>query len=174
MATSFQARLAAKQNKLSQKLIGNSIRLSGTITDVIRIKAVRTMQQDLVSRTVEDLEVIEMIFPAMANIPMHRFIKNGASYQAVFAKEENVEPFKCFIPSTYQIDQDDIVVKFFDNPAGDEPWLLILQVKDSFGVFGARSIIWSAVSLTYYDELLPEQLIQYCRDIANRRKDLRW
>lgn len=174
MVTSFQSRLAAKQNALAKKLTDNSIRLAGAVTDVIRIKSTYTLQQDLSSRTIEGLDVVELIFPSLAKIPMRRFIKNGASYQAVFAKEADVEPFECFVPSSYNIDRDDLIVKFYDNPTGDEPWILVLQVKDMLGTFGARSVIWVSLQLTYYDELLPEPLIQFIKDIAQRRKDLRW
>ena len=170
----FQSRLAAKQNRIAQKLSDNSIGMLGTVTDVFRIKTKKNGMGDLISRTVEDIDVIEIIFPPLKDVPMWRFVGSTSKQSVDIHSKEELKPFKAFAPVSAKVDQDDIVVKFFENPATDEPLILILQVKDVLGTFGARSIIYQQINISYYDEQLEPELITWCMEAANRRKILKW
>jgi hypothetical protein len=168
----WQARLGAKLNKISQKLVDNSILLSGTVTDVFRITGNKNSLGDLNSIVVDNIDVVEIIFPAMKDIPMWRFGTGGLSKLSTAAKE--IEPFECYAPVSSILSQNDILLKFFEHPTGDEPLILVLQVKDVLGTFGARSIIWQKLHVSYFDEGIPTEIVTWCLQMANRRKVLGW
>jgi hypothetical protein len=178
MANTFQARLLAKQGRIAQKLINQQIVLMGVITDVIRITALQTIQGDYISRSIDDLDVVEIAFPALRDVPMRRFnitdVQNISANDAVSKEGEEIEPFECYSPVTSLVKQNDIVLKFFENPKGDDPWILPLQVADVMGTFGARSIIWQKMNLVYYSEQLDPQIISWCLEMAKRRSILNW
>lgn len=172
----FQARLAKKLNNISQKLSDNNFSRMGTATDVIRIKANKNNLGDLLSRDVQDLDVLEIRFPPLKDVPMWRFdAGSGIPQLSVnIHDQEEFKPFKAFAPLQYKIDQDDILIKFFENPAGDKPLVLVLQVKDILGTFGDRSIIYQQLNITYYDEQLEEEIWNWCLAAAERRGLLGW
>jgi hypothetical protein len=178
MANTFQARLLAKMGRVSQKLVDQQIKLMGVITDVIRITGKFTTQSDYISRTVDDIDIIEIAFPGLTDVPMRRFVMNSgqaiSANDAVSKEGDEQEPFECFAPVTSKVKQDDIILKFFENPIGDDPWLLMLQVSDVMGTFGARSIIWQKLNLVYYSEEIDPQIYTWALDMANRRKILNW
>jgi len=83
--------------------------------------------------------------------------------------------FACTAPITSNIDQDDIIVKFFERPStSDDPLVLILQIKDILGTFGIRSLLYTKIKATFYDEELPTQVRTWCLEMAQRRDDLKW
>jgi len=169
---SFQSRLQAKQNKISQKLIDQSINLTGVMTDVIRIKSVLSKYGDPETRMLESIDVVSIIFPPMKDIPMKRFRNEAVIMSANDATK--FQPFETYAPVDKKIDQDDILLRFFDNPQGDEPWILPLQVMDVLGTFGARSIVWQKLNLGYYNEKLPQKVYEFCEDLAERREILKY
>jgi len=170
---SFQARLSSKLNTISQKLIDNDISLAGIATDVIIIRVDTNQMLDPIKITVDDIDVIEMIFPKLENIPMKRFSGNSGTFvSANDATEE--EPFECYTRVHQQLDEGSIILKFFENPNGSEPWILPLQVKNRLGTFGARKIVWMKILLGYYDNPIDPKIYQWCEDLAERRQILGW
>lgn len=173
----FQARLSSRLNHLTQKLSDNAIKWMGVTSDVIRLTVKRDNLLDPISRTVTGVDVIEIMFPNLIDIPMWRFTDNGVSRisNAVQdATESTFEPFICYAPIDSKVDQDDLLVKFFDNPAGDEPMVIVLQVKDVLGTFGQRSIIYMKLKVTYADGPLPPAIVNATLEMARRRADLKW
>jgi hypothetical protein len=171
----WQSRLSAKLNKLSQKLVDNSITNAGLVTDCIFIRTDLDKVGDPTRIQVSDIDVAELIFPAMVDIPMKRFLgNNGQMIEAIDATEEKTEPFECYSRIDTPIDQGSIFLKFFENPTGSSPLVLPLKVAEILGNFGARSIIFNKLHLTYYDNPLDPQIYQWCLDLATRRSILGW
>ena len=176
---SWQSRLISKLNTISQKLVDNAIENSGLLTDLIRIKATVSKQGDIQTRTIEGIDVISMIFPSITDLPFWRFINGGVPRPAEVTSEsstsgEKNELFECYVPLSISIDQHDLLLKYFDSGNQDVPWILILQVKDLLGTYGGRKLIWRKVHLTFYDEALPQPLLDFCTQMAQRRKILKW
>ncbi len=171
--TTFQSRLSAKQNKLSRKLIDNSIRLSGVATDCIKLTMTKSAQGDILKRKVDKLDVIPIIFPAFTDVPI-KITKSLDGSNIVIPYTFDIQPFEVLIPLTHSVDQDDLVVKFYENVAGTDPYILILEVKEALGSFGARSILYHKYILTHYDGVLPTQIITWILDMARRRELLKW
>lgn len=185
MATSWQARLQSKMNHLSQKLNDNMIGLMGVVTDVVFIRQNLNKVYDPVSLTVDDVDVINVSFPSLKDIPMRRFLFTDDNfYVANNATEDDVQPFKAYVQTKYRVDQGSIILKFFDNPQGstplgnlptaEKPWVLPLKVAEVLGTFGGRSMIWQQMNLVYLDHMIPDQIMQWCITLANRRNILGW
>ena len=169
---SFQSRLGAKTDKLIQKLSDNAITLTGSITDVIRITAKLGMMQDIESRVIDGIDVVEIMFPPLKDVPMKRFLSGAKTTSANDGAKS--EPFECYAPISAKINQDDIILKFFENPQGDDPWVLPLEIKEALGTFNTRSIIWQKYLITYYNEEIPQKVYEWCLDMAKRREKLKW
>lgn len=171
----WQSRLAANNNKISQKLTDNAIRNAGTITDVIRIRNKTNQMGDVTSSFLDSIDIVEIMFPKLSDVPMKRFsLTNPVPIVAVNAADKPPQPFEGYAPVTSLIDQDDIILKFFVNPNGDKPWILPLQIKDNLGTFGSWSIQWIKLKITYYDDVLDPVVLDFCTQLATRRQILGW
>lgn len=185
MAPSWQSRLQAKLNILSQKLNDNAISLTGLTTDVVFIRQNLNKVSDPVSITVDDVDVINITFPGMVDIPMRRFLfTDDQFYVANNATDDEQQPFEAYVQTKYRVETGSIVLKFFDNPHGDtplgnlptaeKPWVLPLKVAEVLGTFGGRSMVWQKMNLVYLDHIIPDQIMQWCITLANRRNILGW
>jgi len=183
--STWQSRLSAVNNRISSKLNDNAIRLAGIATDVIILRTIENKLHDPQAYEVSDIDVVNMIFPAVLEIPIWRFTGQGGvpDFSANdMASPHKEEPIKVFAPSSFKIDQGSLVLRFLDNaqaksfnlPQGTEPWILPLQVKDVIGTFGARSMIWQQLNLSYVDQPLLPQVRTWMLEMANRRGLLQW
>ena len=170
--TSFQSRLSAKLNKLSQRLIDNSIRLSGTLEDAIRISTTKSDQGDIIKRKVEDLTLISAVFPALQDVPLKLIRVSGDT--KVIPYTFDIQPFEILVPLSAEMKQDDLVIKFYENTNNQEPFILVSEVKEVLGTFGSRSILYHKYKVTGYDGELPSQIIEWVLDMARRRDQLQW
>lgn len=171
---SFQSRLSSKMNAISQKLVDNSIGLTGVTTDVIRIRVETNQMSDPTKIIVEDIDVISMIFPALLDIPMRRFEGSTSTFSSANDAATEEQPFECYTTVHNKLDEGSIILKFFENPNGSVPWVLPLQVKNRLGTFGARKIIWMKVQLGYYDNPMDSKIYQWCEQLSIRRGLLGW
>lgn len=178
---SFQARLQAKQGRISQKLVDIQISRMGVITDAIRIRANRDQMGDSISKIYDNIDIINIIFPKLEDIPMYRFqVQQGqlifftSANDAISKEEDKKQPFDCGVMLQDKVSQDDLIFKFYDNPTGDEPFCLVLQCKDILGTFGGRSIIWQKARFTYFDEPIDASALAWVMQMYNRREVLGW
>lgn len=174
MGISWASRLTAVQNRLAQKFNDNAIALTGFATDCILISETLNGVNDVTNISVESIGVVNIIFPGLSKIPMRRFLNTTGSYISANDAKDSVEPFECYAPISTQIDQGSILLKFFENPNGSDPWILPLQVADVLGTFGGRSIIWQQLNVVYYTQPINPQLFSYLETLARRRDLLGW
>ena len=174
--STWQSRLSAKDNHLSQKLVDNSIILSGVSTEVIIINEMLNGVNDPISLSVENIGVINVIFPSLQDVPMRRFIQNGNGSSSISANDgkDEKEPFICYAPIASTVPQGSILLKFFENPTGDAPWILPLKVADVLGTFGSRTIIYQKLNIVYYDTPINSTLYDWLLTMAQRRSLLGW
>lgn len=173
LITTYQSRLASRLNAISQKLTDNQIRLTGVATDCIKISASLTDQGDIITRKVEDIDVVSIIFPPLKDIPLKK-VKTDTGQETVVPYTFDIQSLEVYAPLTAKLDQDDLLVKFYENIAGYDPYIAIFQVKEMLGTFGARSIIYHKLQLSNYDTVLPTQIIEWSIDMARRRGILKW
>jgi len=171
--TTFQSRLSSRTNRISQKLNDNTIRLSGTISDCIKITLKLSPIGDIISRKIEDLDVIPVVFPALEDIPLKR-VTSATGELVTVPYTLDIQPIEVLIPLNNKVDQDDLIVKFYENTESHDPYIAVLQVKDILGTFGARTIVYHKYKLTNYDGVLPPKIIEWVLDMARRRQILHW
>ncbi len=174
--STWQSRLASKDNVISKKLLDNNILLTGYSSDVIYISEVLNAVNDPIKFNVDNIGVINMIFPPMKDIPLRRFIKTSGEYeysQATNAKDE-VEPFVVYAPIETIITQGSLVLRFFENPSSIEPLILPLSVAEIRGDFGARHLVLQKLNLVYSSTPIHPTIMEYLLQLAARRGLLKW
>jgi len=174
--STFSARLASKLNALHRKITDKKLEFSGILTDVIRLKTDRTTTLDIASREVIGIDLINVIFPRMEDIPMRKITKaDGTTRNAIYGK--GGEPFFLYSPIGVLVDVDDLIIKLYEDVTADNlPWVTVFQVKDMLGTFGDRSIIYQKIQATYFDESLPQALVDFITTMSERREtgELGW
>ncbi len=182
---SWQSRLSAKLNIISQKVIDNSIKNSGVLTDVLIIRIKEEKHLDPVSIELNDITTTNMLLPKMEDIPLYRFL--GSSYQvpdtASQVVDEEEEPIVAYAPVHMKIEQGSLIVRVMDYPKDTttsntaeetNPWILLYKVADVLGTFGSRSMVWQKLNLVYPTSIIDPALLTYIQTIANRRLVLKW
>lgn len=169
MGSSWQSRLQAKNNILAQKLSDNTINITGYATDIIIMSEELNSVQDVTSLNVDSLGLYNVVFPnSFSEIPMRRFMHSSGIYTSADNAKE-VEPFVCYAPISADIPQGSLLLKYYNNPQGATPWLLVLKVADLIGGFGGWSIIYQKLNLVYSDTVLNPQLLSWLQTFAIRR-----
>lgn len=177
--SSWQSRLSAIDNRIAQKLVDNQITLAGLATDCLLIRRNENKMSDITSIELDNILVVNIVFPGLKDVPMKRFYNpNSQTFvsanDSVTQDTEPPKPIQIYAPVATQVNQGSIILKFFENPTGVDPWILPLEVKDVFGTFGARTIIWQKMNVAYYDNIFPDSLMSYCLTLATRRNILGW
>lgn len=174
--TTFQARLGRILDNINRKVIDNSIRLTSHPTDMIRIKANRDINGDLISRTIESAEILPIILPVMKDVPMRRFTREeeeSALIPSMYPIQDQ-EYFTVYTPVEVQLDEDDLLIRLIYIDGTDEPYCLVLQVKEILSTLGYSSLLWQKMNVTIYDEALPPQVIEIIKDAHKKRNELGW
>lgn len=201
MVRTFQSRLGAFHDRLRRKLTDNSISLTGSAADCIRVHYKRTKEGDIETRVVEAADVISVVFPILQDVPYRRLYKDpgGLRIDTLPAVTE-LFPFQIMVPHNNNIYMDDLVFRILrDQPEPDynnnldyrlhteqdmldgvhapdiaSPIIMVFQVKEPLGTFGAESMVWSKFNCTYSDEKLPTEMLETVVELANRRLALGW
>ena len=174
--TTFQARLGKKLDKISRKVIDNQIRLTSNPTDMIRVQVNRDEHSgDLISRTVSAAEVMPIILPVMKDIPMRHFIRENDDIviPSLYPIQEQ-EYFEIYAPVKSHLLNDDLLIRLLGDPNVDEPYVMVLQVKEILGTFGYSNLKWMKYWVTFYDEKLPARIIQLIKKEISKREELNW
>ena len=176
--TSFQARLGQKMDKISQKVIDNNIRLTSNPTDMLRIQVNRDERSsDLKSRTVKSVEVLPIILPVLKDIPLRHMIREETDILVpsmyMIAQEEF---FEIWSPIEVDLNEDDLLIRILNDssPEINDPYVMVLQVKEVLGTFGYASLVWKKCLCTFYDEALPNHIINIIKSNIKKRELLGW
>ncbi len=201
MVRTFQSRLGAFHDRLRRKLTDNSISLTGSAADCIRVHYKRTKEGDIETRVVEAADVVSVVFPILQDVPYRRLHKGpgGLRIDTLPAVTE-LFPFQIMVPHNNNIYMDDLIFRILrDQPEPDysnnldyrlqneqdmldgvhapdiaSPIIMVFQVKEPLGTFGAESVVWSKFNCTYSDEKLPTEMLETVVELANRRLALGW
>jgi hypothetical protein len=175
--TSFQARLGKRLDNISRKAIDNQIRLTSHPTDMLRVVAKRDPRSgDLVSRTIEEAEILPIVLPPLKNIPMRRFIREDSQEVIVPSLYPTTEAtyYVLYAPMEVNLDVDDLLIRILDDPNSDNPYVLCLQVKEILGDLGYSSFRQQKFWASLYDEPLPKQVIKMLKEAIEKRGILGW
>ena len=176
--TDFQARLGRKLDNIRKRVLDNNIRLSAHPTDMLRIAVVRDdRSHDLISRTIESTEIMPIILPKMEDIPLRHLIREGKDIliPSMYPIQQE-EYFEVYAPVQCDLHEDDLLVRILYDSSPDisNPYVMVLQVKDLLGTFGYNTLTWKKAIVTFYDESLPQRVVQLIKSSILKREALDW
>lgn len=182
--TTFQARLGRKLDNIANRVLDNNIRLTAHPTDMLRIVVTRdTRSQDLISRTVQSTEIMPIILPNMVDIPLRQLKRGNEDGGSVTTSDVMIpslystmmtqDYFEVYAPVECNLNEDDLLIRILydSSPNVEEPYIMVLQVKEILATFGYSSLMWKKVIVTFYDETMPKKIIDIIKqDIEKREK----
>ena len=177
MVRTFQSRLGRYHDVLRRKMLDNTISLSGTAADCIRIRTKKTKQGDLATRVVQDADVVSVLFPVLKDVPYRRMAMVDGS--SSFTMETvpavmDLFPFEIISTQVGKIYQGDLIFRILLEPGAIEPIVMALEVVEPLGTFGSASMIYAKFNCTYYNEALPQDVLDTIAMLAKRRLNLGW
>ena len=168
-------------------MLDNQISLTGQAADTVRVRVKMTKQLDIDTRIVDSVDVVPVIFPPLVDVPYRRvndehFRRMGKDGKAndhkmmVQVLPQMVELFPIEIMTTRgdRIYTGDLIFRVIMEPEMEYPLVLVLEVVDALGTFGTHSMIYSKFSAVYYNESLPDEIMDYVAATAIRRLNLEW
>jgi hypothetical protein len=179
MERHFQSRLGKFHDKIRRKLIANKVSLTGQITDTIRVRLKKSKQGDIVSRVVDSVDVVPVVFPILKDVPYRRLPAEGEKDPTKIQLESlwqvnDLFPIEIYTPDYDKIYIGDLIFRVIMEPDIEYPLVMVLEVQEALGTFGVRSMIYSKFQATYYNETLPDEILDYVSAAAKRRLHLQW
>lgn len=178
--TSFQARLGRKMDTIQRRVLDNNLRLSSNPTDMLRISIDRDERsRDIISRTLKSMEIIPIILPSMEKIPMRHLEgyrgENEVTIPSLYTIDQN-EYFEVFAPVECKLKPDDLIVRIIydDVNCPDDPYVMILQISEQLASIGYSSIKYYTYWATFYNEKLPNQILDKIKSDQIKRRILGW
>jgi len=175
----FQARLGAKEDIIRRKLIGNNLSLIGDPTDIIRIKAKKSDELDILSSLILKADIISVLFPSLVDIPFRWIEKKDGTLEYSISSLVNIadeeESKKCYtvtVPYGTQFDVDDILVRVLLDPNISRPSVLTMKVADQLGTFGHGMMLYAKYSCVLYTEDIDVGTLAVIVELAKRRLNL--
>jgi hypothetical protein len=179
--TAWQARLAAKLDPIKRKVVDNNLIHTGFPTEMLRIKTVRDPRtHDVLTRTVVSNEVLPITFPELKDMPIRRLGKDERDETIILSMDaqqdgsNSLKMIEAYCPLEAQLERDDLLIRIWQEPSVDLPYVTVLQVKDELATFTTNSILFMKYKLTMFDEQLPQTIINTVVDAARKRGNLKW
>jgi hypothetical protein len=187
MNRSFQSRLGKYQDNIRRKMLDNQISLTGQAADTIRIRLKQTKQLDIESRIVDSIDVVPVIFPPLVDVPFRRV--NDEHFRRLNTDETANEermivqvlpqmvdlfPIEIMTTRADRIYTNDLIFRVIMEPDMEYPLAIVLEIVDALGTFGTHSMIYSKFRAVYYNETLPDEIMDYVNATAIRRLNLEW
>lgn len=178
--TTFQARLGRKLDKIHREVLDNELRLSSHPTDMLRISITRDPRsRDIVSRTLESTEVMPVVFPKIESIPMRHLEGyregNEVTIPSLYTIDTQ-EYFEIYTPVGSKLKPDDLLVRivYDDVECPNDPYVMIMQVTEQLATIGYSSIRYYKYFCTYYNENLPQRIVDTIKSDQIKRSLLGW
>ena len=187
MNRSFQSRLGKYQDNIRRKMLDNQISLTGQAADMIRIRLKVTKQLDIESRIVDSVAVIPIIFPPMIDVPYR--VVNDEDYHRINLDAEaddnkmmiqvlpqmvELFPIELMTTRADKVTVNDLIFRVIMDPNLAYPLVLALEIVDALGTFGTHSLVYTKFSAVYYNEVLPDEIMDFVTATAVRRLNLEW
>jgi hypothetical protein len=173
--TTFQARLSKKGNAIARKLTDSAIKRMGIPVDCIHVSLQKSATGDIQKRSISDLSLISVYFSNIEDASIKLVEKNGLLYAVpYFVNEENNTSIEVFIETNKHIKQDDLIIRVYQKTDITQTIIACYQVKEILASLGHETVLYLKYKLTMYDEVLPDQVIQYVTEIKNQREELLW
>lgn len=176
--TTFQSRLGKKIDNISLKVLDNNIRLTAHPTDMLRIAVDRDPRtRDIISRTVQSTEIMPILLPTMVDIPLRQLKREGSTttdvmIPSLYATMQSQDYFEVYAPVECDLKDEDLLIRMLYDTSHsvEEPYVMVLQVKEVLATFGYSHVMWKKVIVTFYEESLPEKIIEIIQDSIKKRE----
>ena len=175
--STFQSRLAQKQDSFKRKVIDNvNLRNVSSPIDCILCKMQKDYRGDDMLASIKSIDIIRAVFPAQVNIPFRRISLNDET-----KKWEMTSPIEAFeegkqeasytvqVPWNYPIDKDDYIFRIYVDEDITDPIIVTLQVKELVGDFGGLNMIMQKALCTIPTVALPPEMITTIYEMGKRR-----
>lgn len=169
--TTYQARLGRKLDNITRRMIDNHIRLTAHPTDMIRVSVKRDeISRDILSRQITNVEVLPIILPPLKNIPLRHLVRSGSDIQisSLYTISEQ-EYFEIYAPVQVRLEPEDLLIRIIYDTAAEEPYVMILQVKEQLATMSYSSITMLKYFVTFYDQELPQTVIKAVTEMNLKR-----
>lgn len=171
----FQARMARFHDPIRRKLTDNITSLTGQATDCIRVRVKKNKQLDIESRVVEEVKVIPIIFPPLIDVPYRRLNQVDGQYRLEsFVAATDLFPIQIQTTQVDKIYVGDLIFRILRDSQVAQPIVMVLEVVEAKGTFGAQSLIWGKFDCVYYNDTLPQEMLDMIVEVAERRTYLEW
>ncbi len=175
-----QARLGKINDKIAKKLFNHANKLISTPTECLRMSVKKSVEGDAITQVVSKAEICHVVFPKMESVPLRTLTKEDGtkSYaisSLVSAYADDTQPQLFAIKSAENLNVDDLLCKvYFNNESSIENLnLLILNVTEILGTFGASAIVEKSYKCALYTQELPKELKDMIIEWAQRRLDIK-
>ncbi len=174
MSPSYQDKLSRATSKLRRKLFDYKVGVTGTSTQVIRIKTdinKYTMDREL---TLVNHEIIPFSIKLPDSLPLTRLrrlnssndVEEEAIVQNVYLYD--VLPIEGYSKFSDNVERGDIVIKKIypdeDDDGYDNPYLLTLQITETLGNVDQDHIVWKKHYCAPYTTALPESILNIIKE----------
>ena len=175
--STFQSRLAQKQDNLKRKLIDNvNLRNVSSPIDCILCKMKRDYRGDDMAAQIKSIDVIRAVFPAQTNIPFRKIELDETTKQwsltspiEAFEEGKQEASYTVQVPWNYPIDVDDYIFRIYIDEDIANPIVVCLQVKELVGDFGGLKMIMQKAKCTIPTDNFPPEIINTMYEMAKRR-----
>lgn len=175
--SSFQSRLAMKQDTFKRKVIDNSnLLLVSNPVDCFRIRKKSSYRGDETGLLVESVDVVPIVFPALDDVPIQKIVTDEETQQwqltgLVDAFEDGQEDKLYTIQAAYGADlkTGDLLVRVFLDEAQKVEAVLIMEIQNILGTFGGMKLIMEKFSCTIPTYQIPREIVDVVKQMVERR-----
>ena len=173
---SWQARLGSKMDSVLKRTLDNAVSLASYPIDMIRVEVKRDPRtQDLISRTVVANEIMPIYFEKpFTELPMRRMEYSDSEQVILTVDGTELKDIRVKCPLSETLNRDDLLFRIIRDDYSERPVILILQVKEELGTIGYSKLIQIDYVLSYYDEKLPESILEAVVESTTKREEVQW
>lgn len=172
----WQARLGSRMDTILKKAIDNKISLSSFPIDMVRVQVNKDPRtHDIISRSVSSYEIMPLYFTqALDELPLRRVEYSDTQQIVLTIDGTKLTDIKVKCPLSQTLNRGDILFRILRDDYSERPIVLVLQVKDELGMIGYSSLLQIDYILSYYDEELPDSILDAVIASTNKREELQW
>jgi hypothetical protein len=175
--SSFQSRLAMKQDSFKRKVIDRSnIFLISSPVDCFLLKAKKTYEGDDISWIVKGVDVIPCVFPALEDVPFRKVQVDENTLEwsltSLIDASEDGQQDKMYtlqVPYEAKVDVGDLIIRVFLDEAQKVNAIVPMQVQEPLGTFGGMKLIMQKFACTIPTDNFPPEIIECIREMSMRR-----
>jgi hypothetical protein len=126
------------------------------------------------SRIVSDSAILPILLPVMKDVPLRRLTNAAGESLLSMAAISHELSYEAYCPLAGKLQRDDLLFRVIQEGDSARPYVMVLQVKDELGTISHSSLLYVKYKLSFYDETLPQCIIDEVVSFAEKRNLLKW